>query len=317
MGFYFSRNTEVKRAGERGAALIIVLGLVAIVAGWAASAAYEDMLSLRRADNAQLSVRSELACLSALKLARLALEDDAKNSQADNLEEDWAMPATPFPLDDGLVMGQIEDSNRFFNLNDLVNNQGLADVYSVAQVKRLFTMLTLDTNLVDALVDWMDADNRPFGTGGIEKDGYYDRKYTIKNARLDRWNELRMVIGFDAKIVKALKNIVTVRPVYAGVKTLVNINTAQKPVLQMLFPLMTDADADALILARPYADLTEINSQSWVVGGDMTRLTVRSDMFFLHAEASFGHVNWKEDYLLERKTGRLNMVWRERIIWQP
>jgi len=302
---------------ERGAALLIVLGLVAIVAGWAASAAYEDMLSLRRADNAQLSIRAELACLSALKLTKLALEEDAKNTQIDSLEEDWAMPATPFPLDEGLVMGQLEDTNRFFNLNDLVNDQGVADPYSVVQVQRLFTLLNLDANLVGALVDWMDVDSRPFVAGGIEADGYYDRAYTIKNARLDRWDELRMVIGFDAKTVQALKNIVTVRPVYAGVKTLVNINTANKMVLQMLFPTMTDADADAMIEARPYKDMTTIHNQPWAAGGDMARLSVSSDMFFLHAQASFGHVNWKEDYLLARKAGRLHLVWRERIIWQP
>ncbi|MDQ6975071.1 MAG: type II secretion system minor pseudopilin GspK [Mariprofundaceae bacterium] len=302
---------------ERGAAMIIVLGLVAIVAAWAANAAYEDMLSLRQADNAQLSLRAELACLSALKLARLALEEDGKNSQVDSLEEDWAMPATPFPLDDGLVMGEIEDSNRFFNLNDLVNDQGLADRYSVAQVKRLFTQLDLDANMVDALIDWMDADNKPFGVGGVEADGYYDRKYSIKNARLDRWNELRMVIGFDAKTVKILSNVVTVRPVYAGVKTLININTAKKPVLQMLFPKMTDGDADAMIEARPYNDLTAINNQPWVAGGDLLHLGVNSDMFFLHAQASFGHIHWRENYLLERKSGRLTLLWRERIIWQP
>jgi len=302
---------------ERGAALLIVLGLVAIVAGWAASAAYEDMLSLRRADNTQLSIRAELACLSALKLAKLALEDDGKNTQIDSLEEDWAMPATPFPLDEGLVMGQLEDSNRFFNLNDLVNDQGIADPYSVAQVQRLFALLNLDSNLVGALVDWMDADSKPFSAGGIEADGYYDRGYSIKNARLDRWDELRMVIGFDAKTVQALKNIVTVRPVYAGVKTLVNINTANKLVLQMLFPAMSDADADAMIQGRPYKDIAAIQHQPWASGGDLARLSVRSDMFFLHAQASFGHVNWKENYLLARKSGRLNLVWRERIIWQP
>jgi len=306
-----------KSNNQRGAALIIVLGLVALIAGWAANAAYEDMLSLRRADNQQLSTTAELACLSALKLARLALESDAKNSQTDNLEEDWALPPTPFPLDDGLVMGQLEDTNRFYNLNDLVTDQGVVDGYSVAEVKRLFTMLELNPSLVDALIDWMDADDLPSGPGGAEAEAYYGKAYSVKNARLDRWNELRMVAGFDPPVVHALQGIVMVRPVYAGVKTLVNINTADKRVLRMLFPQMTDADADALITARPYADLTTIIAQPWAVGGNMARLSVTSDMFLLHAQAVFGHVDWKEDYLLARQGGKISLQWRERKIWQP
>jgi|UPI0003669571 general secretion pathway protein K len=302
---------------QRGAALIIVLGLVALIAGWAANAAYEDMLSLRRAENQQLSTTAELASLSALKLARLALESDAKNSQTDNLEEDWALPPTPFPLDDGLVMGQLEDSNRFYNLNDLVTDQGVADNYSVSEVKRLFTMLELNPSLVDALVDWMDKDDLPSGPGGAEAEAYYGKPYSVKNARLDRWNELRMVAGFEPAVVHALQGIAIVRPVYAGVKTLVNINTADKRVLLMLFPQMTDADADAFITARPYADVTTITTQPWAAGGNITRLSVSSDMFILHTQAIFGHVDWKEDYLLARQGGKISLRWRERNIWQP
>lgn len=304
-------------AKERGAALIIVLGLVAIVAGWAASAAYEDMLSLRRSENTLLATNSQLACLSALKLGQLALDEDAKDGQTDDLEEAWAVSATPFPLDDGMVMGYIEDSNRYFNLNDLVSDQGVADEYSVEAAKRLLLELELEATLIDALVDWMDADDRPSGIGGMESSAYYDRPYRVKNARLDRWDELRMVAGFKSEILKVLQEVAMVRPVTTGTKTLVNINTASKPVLKMYFPRMTDVDAEAVIENRPYTDLSSVNTEAWVAAGRFERLSVRSDMFILHAEASFGHVNWKEDYLLERKGGKLSLIWRERRIWQP
>jgi len=103
---------------ERGAALIIVLGLVAVISGWATTAAYEDMLSIRRAENMLVSSKAELACLSALALAEAVLKQDARDGTTDNLDEDWAQASVPFPIDDGLVTGSVVDANRYLNLND-------------------------------------------------------------------------------------------------------------------------------------------------------------------------------------------------------
>ncbi len=310
------QGVGVRGQEERGAALIVVLGLVAIVAGWAAAAAYEDMLSLRRASNSQYSIKAEMACISALRLAELTLREDGKQSQTDDLDEIWAQPATPFPLDDGMVMGEIVDTNRYLNLNDLVTEQGVLNSYSYAVFGRLFTALDIDPALLPALVDWMDADDRALD-GGMESVSYELTGYTIKNARLDRWDELRMVPGFSRDIMEKLKTVATVRPAYAGVRTLININTASKTVLKALFPLLDDAQADRLISDRPYRSTGVLQGRSWMPPGGLTQLAVSSDMFFIHTQASFAQVNRRETYLIARQGSKLTMIWREWDIWQP
>ncbi|MDQ6995454.1 MAG: type II secretion system protein GspK [Mariprofundaceae bacterium] len=137
---------------EKGAALLVVLGLVAVIAGWASTAAYEDMLSLRRAENSLDSNKSELACLSALELIKQGLIQDAKEGQIDSLDEQWAQSAPPFPVDNGLVAGSIEDANRYLNINDLINAQGKVDMTMLPVFQRLFTQQQLDVRLIDALV---------------------------------------------------------------------------------------------------------------------------------------------------------------------
>jgi len=194
---------------QRGAALIIVLGLVALISTWAIDALYEDNIALRRTENSDNALRAEQASLSTLILSAKILHEDIKESQTDNLEEPWAQQAEAFPIDDGIVQGVIIDTNRLFNLNDLVDKNGLAKPLFETSIKALFTQLDLDASLVDALIDWMDRDSQTHGSNGAEDSSYYDRDYHVKNARLDRWHELLLIRGFDAKTVAALEPFVS------------------------------------------------------------------------------------------------------------
>jgi len=295
-----------------------VLGLVAVIAGWAASAAYEDMLSLRRAENSQATSRAELASASVLALAKQGLIHDAKISQTDDLDEEWAQPTPPFPVDDGLVSATLEDANRYLNVNDLVDAQGVAAPAVVQLFKRLFLDLQLEPSLVDALVDWIDVDTIPSGVGGAEDNSYFDQPYRVKNTPLDRWQELQMVRGFDAKTVHLLEAYLRVWPV-VGNMSHVNINTAHQTILLNMFPLMNSADAMELLNGRPYSALT-MQSAAWAQGAEaqamFSRLSVVSDTFIVRTHAIFGHADWQEVYGLARQGVTITALWRERILWQ-
>jgi len=304
---------------SKGSALVIVLGLVAVIAGWASSAAYEDMLSLHRAENSLVSNKAELACLSALELVKQGLIQDAKDSQTDDLDEQWAQDAPPFPVDDGLVAGSIEDANRYLNINDLINAQGHVDMTMLPVFQRLFSQLQLDSSLVDALVDWMDTDSQTFGYGGAEYDQYFDKSYRIKNAPLDRLAELRMIRGFDAKTVQILQGSLRVWQKH-GAFSAINVNTAQKSVLLAMFPLMNGADMQQLISNRPYTALTSLQTSTWVQGVEaqamLTHLSVASHIFIVRTHAIFGRADRSEEFGLYRQGNKLTWLWRERILWQ-
>jgi len=304
---------------SKGSALIVVLGLVAVIAGWASSAAYEDMLAIRRAENALVSNKAELACLSALALAKKALIQDAKDSQTDHLDEQWAQAAPPFPVDDGLVAGTIEDANRYLNINDLINAQGHVDMTMLPVFHRLFAQLQLDPRLVDALVDWLDVDNEPFGYGGAEDAQYFDKPYRVKNAPLDRMAELHMIVGFDAHSVRILRGSLRAWPNHAAFSP-VNVNTAQGSVLLAMFPLMSEADLLQLVNNRPYTTIADLRHATWAKDADaqamLAHLSVVSDVFIVRTHAIFGRADRTEEYGLYRQGSKLTWLWRERILWQ-
>lgn len=304
-------------ASERGAALIIVLGVVAIVAAWASTAAYEDMVSLRRAENMQDSSRAWLANESAVELVRLYLREDARDNQVDSLDELWAMPQPPMPVDNGMVAGEIADANRYFNLNDMVDKEGKVMADAVQIVRNLFRLLQLDPLLVDRLVDWMDADDNPSGSGGAEDFHYYDKPYSVKNGRLDRWQELALIDGFDAEVLDTLRPFVTVRSVPESGKTAVNINTAEAEVLRAIFPNMADTDAESVVSGRPYNSVSDATTgKAWASGGDSSRLSVASDAFIVRTDAMFGRARWREEWLLTRTAdGKTAVEYREQQAW--
>ncbi|MDX8412615.1 MAG: type II secretion system minor pseudopilin GspK [Mariprofundales bacterium] len=302
---------------QRGVALVLVLGMVALIAGWAATAAYEDMVGLRRADNLTHSVRAMLAAESGIALAKLVLAQDAEESKTDDLTETWASATPPFPIDDGMIIGSITDANRFFNLNDLVDDAGKAKPKSVAIAKRLFASLELDANLVDALVDWMDKDDIPTGSGA-EKDGYFDRPYHIKNSRLDRLEEIKLVLGVDRKVFSILKKSVVVRPPLAGGVTPININTASAEVLAAIFPNMSVQAAAQVVADRettPFTDTATLVNAPDGNGVNGARLAVVSDAFLVRSHAEFASVRWSEEQLIARQGKKFSLIYRQQEGW--
>ncbi len=304
---------------ERGVALIIVLGIVALIAAWAMTAISEDQLLLRRAENMQASLSAMTAAESALELARLTLFEDAKNAaDSDNLDELWAQETPPFPVDDGVVEGHIEDANRYYNLNDLVDAYGQVSAADFAIVQRLFQQAQVPVELADALADWMDADQSP-RPGGAENSAYYDMDYHVKNVPLDRLEEILLIKGFDQAMLDQLRGLVVARPSLHPTK--LNLNTASKEVLQAVLAECTPAQADGIIAERQAAPYTTLPAHSvtnsWATPANLARLAVTSDAFLVRAIARFDRATWGEQVLLERKDDKeAHIIYRERLGWR-
>ena len=298
---------------QRGAALIIVLGLVALISTWAIDAMYEDSIALRRTENSDNALRAEQANQSALILSAKILREDLQESQTDDLDEAWAQQSEAFPIDNGLVQGDIIDSNRLINLNDLVNNKGMVNPLVETYLKSLFTQLELDAGLVDALIDWMDTDASVHGSNGGEDASYYDQDYHVKNARLDRWHELLLIRGFKPEILAQLEPYTSVREVpVSGIST-ININTASAPVLMALAPNMTVSDAEIFISERPFASVAAaLQNRTWATGLKQPYLSVISDHFMVRTQASFGRANLRETFMLRRQPGKVTLLTFER-----
>jgi len=301
---------------ERGVALVLVLGLVALVSAWAVESASEDWISLHRAENMKLASQAMLAAESGLELGRKVLQED--DTGVDSLDEDWALETPPFPLDGGDVSGRIVDVGRFFNLDDLVDNHGAAQKEAVAIARRLFSRLKLDPALVDALVDWMDKDDTPYGPGGAEDFAYMDKRWRVKNAPLDSLREVLLIKGFDRDILNKLKRVAVARS-HAGI-TPVNINTAEKDVLMSMADGIPESDVDEMLSQRkdkPWRTVAAWSSHApysaWAGRINTARLSTVSDAFIIRSEARFGRARWGEEMLVDRSGKTLRVLGRRKL----
>jgi general secretion pathway protein K len=157
------------------------------------------------------------------------------------------------------MTAQIEDERSKLNLNDLAT---VADPKSkktkVDRVKRLFVLLQLNPDLVDGIVDWVDADDIPEAAGA--ESVYYQAlrpSYRAANAPLQTVRELRLVKGMTPEIVDKLLQYVTIYP--QDGESRININTADLLVLQAIDPRISQSMAGEIIQNRPYKTIYELD----------------------------------------------------------
>ena len=254
----------MRRPDERGVALLLALLvlalLVALILEFDADARreYRDAAAFR--DNFKATVLSRAAAQAARAVLQQDLLRDKQAGQFyDALTDLWAFPIEKFAIGDGLLTAQIEDERGKLNLNDLATG-GDANALKakVLRVKRLFELLQVNPDLVDAIVDWMDADNVP-GAAGAETLYYQSLKppYRAANGPLLTVRDLRLIKGMSPDIVERLLRYVTVYPIEGDSK--VNINTADSLVLQALDPRITQAIAGDIMQNRPFKTIQDLD----------------------------------------------------------
>ncbi len=249
--------------GERGAALLTVLLLVAVMAVIAATALDRLTLATRIAGSAATVDQGRAYIFAAeeialRRVANLVGRDPVKLTLAGN----WLGREFTLPLPGGEARARLSDANNCFNLNSLVAETAPGRLSqrsgAMAQFGELMIVLGIDPgaakSITGATADWIDSDSND-GPLGAE-DGVYRSmaaSYLAANRKMADVSELRAVRGVTPKIYAQLKPWVCVLPVTDPVR--LNVNTLapeQAPLIAMLMPgEMTLADARAALAARP------------------------------------------------------------------
>lgn len=301
------------RNRPRGAVLLFVLALVAVLASLAVQAIRTAQLEVFGAYAGIYARQAQATAESGLLAAAALLLDDDQSVQSDNLTEDWAYfpdlatyPGAWFLA--GHIAGGIEDESGKFPLNSL--HPGLSDHLIFQGIfLRLLTGppfgLPRDQAqaLLAALVDWLDPDDTP-GEGGSE-DAFYaaaSLPYLARNNSLDTLAELLRIRGFSQPLLHGrdgTPGLLSLLTVWGS--GLINVNTAPGPVLAAL-PTNLDA-ARAVSLAteldayrRDPVRRAELTSLEWLgkVGSGQTiewptsALTTRSQYFSVRLEGRSG-----------------------------
>lgn len=244
---------------QQGIALITILVMVALATILAATIAKrqantaENTAYLMRQNQSLLYAKSAEAFFSEL------LVDDANNAGAvDYLQENWAKPMPAFPVEDGFVSGTLQDESGKFNLNSLVNDEGVPNPQAKLWFEKLLLRVGLPEKLSEAVIDWQDADEEISGTMGAENSYYQGlpQGYLAANSKFHNVEELKLVRGFEDQKYLQIVDYVSALP---ASDSKVNVNTAPAMLLASLDPKL-DINAVEQALQKRQANLEHFSN---------------------------------------------------------
>lgn len=303
----------MNKACEQGAAVITAMLVVALAATAAAFMMWQNHLWLRQVENIGHQAQARWIGRAAIKWATVILNEDKRD--IDDESEKWASKLPPLPAEGGEVTGFMKDAQGLLNLNNLVQN-GKRSQNDVVILTRLMIALDISPNLINALVDWIDADNEVSYPGGAEDIQYLamEPPYRAANRMLEDVNELYRVQGFNREIIRKLQPYVTALPA----PTTVNVNTAPAEVLMALCNGLQLADANTLIKKRsehPFKDKADFQKQiPQGVQAQEESYNVNSRFFNAFAKSRNERVHVVYQALLQRpEQGKTNIVWLKQI----
>ena len=251
------------RRSERGAALLTVLLLVAVMSVVAAGALERVTLATRLVGNAGAMDQSRAYAQSAETIARIRLADlVAATPGKTTLEGGWLGAPQTMPVPGGTAQVTVFDGGNCFNLNSLVtgsdeNSLKIRPV-GILQFQGLMQVLGIDPRIAQQVAastaDWIDTDSVP-QPGGAEDDFYLRQAtpYRTANRFMTDASELRAVAGVTPAIYTQLKPWICALP--TSDLSPLNVNTLlpeQAPLFAMLIPgKLSVAQARQLLAQRP------------------------------------------------------------------
>ncbi|HEY9147526.1 MAG TPA: type II secretion system minor pseudopilin GspK [Gammaproteobacteria bacterium] len=297
---------------ERGVALITVLLVVALATTAAVAMVSRQQLDIRRTGNTLQYEQAYLYVNGIEQWASRVLRGDQRDNEYDHLAEEWATQLPPIPVEGGQLGGYLEDRQGRFNVNSLLLG-GEPDPAAVERFRRLLLVLELDPDLVNALLDWLDADLEVRFPGGAE-DGVYlagEPAYRSANGSLASITELRLLHGLDQEGYDRLAPHVAALPEPAPI----NVNTATVPVLMSLAEGIDQGIAEMLVEARGeegYAEMDDFLSQPGLedMALPVEVLGVSSRYFVVTSQIQFGRISVGYQSMIERGQDNTSRVIR-------
>ena len=255
---------------QRGIALIYVLLIFSMITLMASQMVTSLWLHTEKNARFLERIQAKHHAMSAEQYVAMLLEQDfeedkKKKRQVDHERERWNVDTVGFGIEQGGVELQIVDENGRFNLNWL-NTEALDGKRYSKQFEVILQNLGIDTQLVQAIKDWIDSDQEPSETGA-EDNNYLvlDPPRRTADFPLISLSELRLIQGVGKEEFELLTPLVTTLPK----ESKVNVNSALPEVLRSLDDKITEGDAQAIIDSRGDEGFAKLE--------DMTKLPALKD----------------------------------------
>jgi general secretion pathway protein K len=320
----------MKRTGQRGAALLIAMLTVALVATFAAASLWQQWRNIEVETAERARVQSGWILTGALDWARLLLREDAMGSGAgvDHLGEPWAVPLEEARLSsflaadtnntssaaggevmDAFLSGQIVDLQSLMNVNNLVTVSGSRSEPDYEAFGRLFDLLGLPQTELDKL-----AENLRFAIAAGQVSP------SPAAAPLIPQHVAELVwLGVSPQTVAAIEPYVTLLPrTSVNTRPLVNVNTAPAEVIAAATGIDL-SDAQRIVQVRnasPFRTVAQVQSQLQGTPAVIQRLTnelsVNSSFFEVRARLRLDKLVVEERSVVWRNGLNVTVMQRER-----
>ncbi len=251
----------VSSSSERGAALLSVLLLVAIMSIAALAMLESTLNSLERArlGDARAQISWQIAGVEEVGLIGLEGIMTATNGAVTDRTANLGVPFIS-ELNGAQVSAILEDDSNCFNLNAMRprENAEAPSGSTIKQYQALLLSLDIPDNdvriLIASLIDWLDADSTARLNGA--ETGYYASlrpAYRASGMAMVSVSELRAVRGYSQQVYNQLSPLVCVRE--SPDAAILNVNTLkpeQAPLLSMVLSGLLEVDAaDRVLSERP------------------------------------------------------------------
>ena len=311
----------MNRGDQRGAALLLAMIIVALVATAAAGMVWQQTRALGVEAAERARAQSSWILSGALDWARLILREDQRanrqrNAAYDSLDEPWAQPLAEARLSsflaadkdnnadsgpEAFISGAIEDAQSRFNLRGLVDAAGKVVPAQLAALQRLCALAGAPTDAADLLVQAMSAART--GAGDESSGGA-----PIKPTRLAdlAWQ------GIDSATLARLEPYADLLPV----ATPVNVNTASREVIAAAIGGIDLGGAQRLVQARQrkaFERLEDVVAQ--LAPGTVLEpalVSVGSNHFRVSGRLRLEERVLEERSLLVRRENRVDVLQREK-----
>ena len=259
---------------ERGAALLTVLLLVAVMAVVASTALERLALATRMTGNGGSVDQARAFADAGTEIARLRIDDlIAANPGKTTLAGNWMGRPQPIAVPGGTARARVTDAGNCFNLNSVVAGENEASLkvrpVGISQFQALLQALGVDARQAQlaaaSLGDWIDSDSVP-QPGGAEDESYVQvsRPYRAANRFMVDPSELRAVAGVTPAIYDVVRPWVCALP--TADLSPINVNTllpSQAPLFAMLLQGQISVAQARELLARRPADGYGSTVQFW------------------------------------------------------
>ncbi|SHO58364.1 type II secretion system minor pseudopilin GspK [Vibrio quintilis] len=256
---------------NRGVALIIVLLLLAMMVSIAAVMSERLFTQYKRASHQIMYQQAYWYSIAVEGLAESAIENSYQDDDDTvNMSQPWAVRGRKYPLDYGLVEGDIFDKQACFNLNVLAKAKAEPGSTERPYLLQVFQYLLESVSvenyqaelIADSTYDYIDSNQTVNTQNGVE-DSYYESMspaYVAPDGLLADATELRAVQGVSGQAMEKLLPLICTLPVTTWRLNINTISEKQANLLVAVFhPYLSKSSAVQLIQNRPFAGWSSLD----------------------------------------------------------